>query len=131
MKKIFLACIALFWALNLNALEGFYKLEKQPNEYEIKPFHKSLNLECKNCHDMSKKDEGFVGKTSNKTCLECHKSYAHLAQLSANLGYDDNPHASPHYPDMHCSSCHASHKKSRNYCVMCHSQDSLKNLLVP
>ncbi|BCX78765.1 cytochrome c3 family protein [Campylobacter sp. 19-13652] len=133
MRKVILACIALFLAINLDASEGFYRLEKPINEseYQIKSHHKQVGIKCENCHDMSQKEANLVGKASTATCLSCHKSYEQLASLSAHLGYDDNPHASPHYPDMDCKLCHASHKKSQNYCVMCHSQESLKNLIVP
>ncbi len=97
--------------------------------YTIKQHHEKLGFTCKNCHKES--DPKDYKALSTNECLSCHKSYSNLAELSAHLGYDDNIHSSPHYPKMDCNICHKSHKQSTNYCVMCHSQDSMKKLLVP
>ncbi|MBR8461843.1 cytochrome c3 family protein [Campylobacter sp. faydin G-24] len=122
--KVFLISLFIFCA-NLNALES-NKFTKE--NYPFKA-HDKLHFECKNCHKQS--DPNDYKALSTNECLSCHKSYEMLAERSGHLGYDDNIHASPHYPKMDCNLCHSTHKTSKNYCVMCHSQDSMKNLLVP
>lgn len=133
MKKIialFIFCFAFLFA-NEN-YEFFLKTatkEANYKNYPIKKFHQNLNFKCQTCHEKIQGNNYSIVTT--KRCLKCHKSYDALSKRSGFLGYDDNVHASPHYPDMDCNLCHSSHKKSTNYCVMCHSQDSMKNLLVP
>ena len=108
LKILAIACFALCVAFSADgALADAGKFNKQ--NYPIKSHHDKLGFDCKNCH----------------------KSYDALAERSGHLGYDDNVHASPHYPKMDCNLCHRSHKPSQNYCVMCHSQDSMKKILVP
>lgn len=133
MNKVLLACCFLIFMFTNAMADGFYKIEKQPSKenYPIKEHHQKIGLECKNCHTVIDETNNQVSRVSTSKCLECHGDYKKLANATSDLGYDDNIHASPHYPDMDCKLCHASHKKSQNYCVMCHSQDSLKNLLVP
>lgn len=97
--------------------------------YPIKTHHSKLRFDCKDCHGDGPKE--LYTDLSTKDCLECHKNYKTLAERTEFLGYDDNIHASPHYPKMDCNLCHSSHKQTQNYCVMCHSQDSMKKLLVP
>lgn len=97
--------------------------------YTIKPHHEELGFTCKNCHKENNQKD--YKPLSTNECLSCHKSYLNLAELSGHLGYDDNIHSSPHYPKMDCNICHKSHEQSINYCAMCHSQESMKNLLVP
>ncbi|RYA23505.1 cytochrome c3 family protein [Malaciobacter halophilus] len=103
--------------------------EYSKKNYPIKVHHGKLRFECADCHGDGAK-ESYTELTT-KDCLECHKDYKTLAERTEYLGYDDNIHASPHYPKMDCNLCHSSHKESQNYCVMCHSQDSMKKLLVP
>ncbi|AQW81438.1 cytochrome c3 family protein [Campylobacter pinnipediorum] len=91
--------------------------------------HDKLHFDCKSCHKEQNPKE-YKSLTTDD-CLSCHKSYKKLAEQTGHLGYDDNIHASPHYPNMDCNLCHQTHKPSKNYCVMCHSQDSMKKLLVP
>lgn len=137
MKKIFLITCLMMFSINLSAeynitADGFfYKLTKKATKenYPIKKHHEVLDFDCKTCHGEPIGDN--YGIVTTQKCLQCHKSYDALAKRSGHLGYDDNIHASPHYPDMDCNICHSSHKKSTNYCAMCHSQDSMKNLLVP
>ncbi len=95
----------------------------------IKDRHAAVGFKCATCHGDGPEEQ--YKKLSQKDCLECHKSYEKLAERTGHLGYDDNVHASPHYPNMDCNLCHATHKPTKNYCVMCHSQQSMKNLLVP
>lgn len=132
MKRL-LFVFALIFGLNLMADGGFYRLDKLASDqnYPIKPHHERVGLECKSCHSAIDKENGKISRVGSSACNECHVGYSALAKRSAHLGYDDNIHASPHYPDMSCTTCHASHKPSTNYCVMCHSQESMKNLIVP
>lgn len=136
MKKLFLLAIFMFAFINLNAESEynatiFHKADKEPTSknYPIKKHHEKLAFDCKTCHTQGEGNK-FSQVTTQK-CFECHKDYNSLAKRSGHLGYDDNIHAAPHYPDMDCALCHKSHKPSTNYCVMCHSQDSMRNLLVP
>ena len=132
MLKIFkilaIACFALCVAFSADgALADAGKFNKQ--NYPIKSHHDKLGFDGKNCHKQA--DPKDYKALSADECLSCHKSYDALAERSGHLGYDDNVHASPHYPKMDCNLCHRSHKPSQNYCVMCHSQDSMKKILVP
>lgn len=95
----------------------------------IKDHHASLQFKCSTCHGDGPEEE--YKKLQQEDCFKCHKSYEKLAERTGHLGYDDNVHASPHYPNMDCNLCHATHKPTKNYCVMCHSQQTMKNLLVP
>ena len=127
MLKIYAFFLTLLFALNLSAAN----LEVEKYSKENYPFkaHESLHFECKNCHKES--DQKEYKKLTTSECLSCHNSYEKLALQTGHLGYDDNVHKSPHYPNMDCDLCHSTHKQSRNFCVMCHSQDSMKKLLVP
>lgn len=114
--------------LNLSAADSDLASKFTKENYPFKA-HEKLNFDCKSCHkEANEKDYKAL---SVNECLSCHKSYEALAERSGHLGYDDNIHASPHYPKMDCNLCHSTHKQSKNYCVMCHSQDTMKNLLVP
>ncbi|MBF7044923.1 cytochrome c3 family protein [Campylobacter volucris] len=128
-----LAVLICFLFLNLFAQTPYFlEPSKEPTKenYPIKNHHAKLNMDCKLCHGSKVSENKFEIVTREK-CLECHKSYEALEKLTANLGYEDNVHASPHYPKMDCKLCHSSHKPTQNYCIMCHSQDSMKKLIVP
>ena len=105
------------------------KKEYTKENYPIKAHHDKLRMDCTSCHGDGPKSE--YQELSTKDCLSCHKDYKTLAKRTEFLGYDDNIHASPHYPKMDCNLCHSSHQEPQNYCVMCHSQDSMKKLIVP
>lgn len=122
-KFILLICIG-FGTYSFADTNKFTK-----ENYPIKAHHEKLNFDCKNCHKED--DPKDYKPLTTSECLSCHKSYKYLAERSGHLGYDDNVHASPHYPNSDCNICHKSHKPSKNYCVMCHSQDTMKKLLVP
>ncbi|MDO5045395.1 cytochrome c3 family protein [Campylobacter sp.] len=127
--KLFLICCfaaCLSFGADMNKTEA-NKYTKE--NYPIKAHHQKFGFDCATCHKES--DPKDYKPLTAAECLSCHKSYKNLAELSGHLGYDDNVHASPHYPNVDCNVCHASHKPSKNFCVMCHSQDSMKNLLVP
>lgn len=121
--KILIVFAFMFQPL-LNAEDKYTK-----ENYPIKTHHDRLGFTCANCHKEENPQD--YKRLTTKDCLSCHKSYDNLAELTGYLGYDDNVHASPHYPNMDCVVCHSSHKESKNYCVMCHSQDSMKKILVP
>lgn len=101
----------------------------QKEKPTIKDHHASLNFKCATCHGDGPEEK--YTKLEQKDCFQCHGNYEKLAERTGHLGYDDNVHASPHYPNMDCDLCHATHKPTKNYCVMCHSQQSMKKLLVP
>lgn len=127
MLKIYniIAIFVFLSAINLNSAD----ISKYTKENYPFRAHENLHFECNNCHKEKNPQE--YKKLSTKECLSCHKSYEKLADQTGHLGYEDNVHASPHYPNMDCDLCHSTHKKSKNYCVMCHSQDNMKKLLVP
>jgi len=50
-------------------------------------------------------------------CLECHDSYAALAELTGDL--ELNPHES-HWGELECGVCHRMHRESEDYCDQCH-----------
>lgn len=136
MKKIVLiSIIALFTCIGITMVASENKTvvteigEFSKDKYPIKKHHDILRMDCKSCHGDG--PESSYTEVSTQDCLKCHQDYEILAERTEFLGYDDNIHASPHYPDMDCNLCHASHEESKNYCVMCHSQDSMKNMLIP
>ncbi|QKF91546.1 MULTISPECIES: cytochrome c3 family protein [unclassified Campylobacter] len=128
-KTLLIFCFTFSVALFAADLNSTTANKYTKENYPIKAHHEKFGLSCANCHKES--DPKDYKALSANDCLSCHKSYASLAELSGHLGYDDNVHASPHYPNVDCNVCHASHKPSKNFCVMCHSQDTMKNLLVP
>ncbi len=132
MKKIFLfllmTCFSVVMAETLKEVVESKKAYTKEN-YPIKAHHEKLKFDCKTCHGDVPKEQ--YKNLNAKQCLSCHVSYKSLAKRTGHLGYDDNVHASPHYPDMDCNTCHSSHQKSVNYCVMCHSQESMKIIKVP
>lgn len=96
--------------------------------FPIKGIHKKLSLNCKDCHKESKPEQ--YSSAMNSSCLQCHISYKKLAEATGALGHNDNIHANPHYESLDCDTCHKAHKPTVNMCVRCHTQDSLKNLIV-
>lgn len=137
-KKLFLisSIVILFTAVTITVADNIkdtsdtaIEQKYSKKNYPIKKHHEKLNFDCATCHGEGSKDT--YSDLSTKDCMDCHKDYKSLAERTEDLGYDDNIHASPHYPDMDCTLCHSSHKETTNYCVMCHSQDSMKNIKVP
>lgn len=96
--------------------------------FKITGIHKKLDLKCTDCHKEAKPQQ--YSSQMYESCLECHGSYTKLAEATGALGHNDNIHASPHYEALACDTCHKSHKPSVNMCVRCHTQDSLKSLVV-
>jgi len=129
MKKIFILCIIIATSTIIIAAKPIQKQDLTPEHYPLKGSHLENQLTCADCHED---DKPYTDRISQKTCFNCHDSYDELAKLTADLGYDDNIHASPHYVKMDCNLCHNIHKPSKpNYCVMCHSQETMMNLMVP
>ncbi len=133
MKKVFILIALCCFGIGVHAgpskQDAHMKKDYTKANYPIKAHHEKLGFDCKTCHGDGPKEE--YKALSTKDCFSCHKDYKSLAKRTGHLGYDDNVHASPHYPDMDCDSCHSSHKESKNYCVMCHSQESMKTIKVP
>ncbi len=139
MKKLLIIASLFFIGISMGIVASDKGLVKDTAElkstkytkenYPVKKHHDELGFDCKTCHGDGP-EENYKA-LSTKDCFSCHKDYEALAKRTGDLGYDDNIHASPHYPEMDCNTCHSTHKKSTNYCVMCHSQDSMKNIKVP
>ncbi|MCD8212963.1 MAG: cytochrome c3 family protein [Campylobacter sp.] len=96
--------------------------------FPIEGIHQKLGLDCKDCHKQ--KSEKDYSSAMNGSCLQCHGSYAKLGEATGALGHNDNIHANPHYESLDSDTCHKSHKPSVNMCLRCHTQDSMKNLIV-
>jgi hypothetical protein len=61
-------------------------------------------------------------KFETAACLQCHGTYAQLAQRTANL--ERNPHDS-HQGQLDCRTCHRVHTDSVYYCGQCHGAATL------
>lgn len=97
--------------------------------YPLKGSHLENTLTCDNCHAEG---ASYAARIKQETCFSCHENYEALAEKTAQLGYDDNIHASPHYPKMDCDLCHKVHSPSTSiYCVMCHSQETMSKIVLP
>ncbi|BCX78583.1 cytochrome c3 family protein [Campylobacter sp. 19-13652] len=112
----------------LHASNGVVINDFSADKFPLSGVHKKLNLTCNDCHKESEPAQYSSAMLSS--CLNCHNSYAALASATGALGHNDNIHASPHYAALACDNCHRSHRKSENMCVRCHTQDSLKSLIV-
>lgn len=85
----------------------------------IKPYHKEVLIDCRDCHGRIDKKDFKPVKTP--VCLECHKSKQSLAEKLDFLK-DKNPHNSIHDGlNLNCYSCHSEHKPSYNMCKDCHN----------
>lgn len=113
---------------SLHLSDGKVESDFSVSKYPINGVHKKLDLSCNDCHKESSPKEYSSAMLS--ACLNCHKSYEKLAEYTGALGHNDNIHASPHYETLACDTCHKAHKPSVNMCVRCHTQDSLKSLVV-
>jgi len=84
---------------------------------EVKQFlgdrHKSVGIECVSCHGKDVKEI-----IPNQNCLSCHKSYEDLGEKTRDMHL--NPHRSPHFLDLDCTSCHQGHAADQNFCQNCH-----------
>lgn len=79
----------------------------------IAEMHEAAGIECVSCHGDN--DQAII---SNSTCLECHDSFEDIAQQTEDMHL--NPHKSPHFLNLDCTSCHDGHKVARNFCQDCH-----------
>ena len=98
--------------------------------------HNQANVECKECHDYKLDAEIKSGinyvignytvgtdgellpiKYGDELCLQCHISYSHIAEETADL--TRNPHKN-HQGELACNTCHISHGEQIDYCSTCH-----------
>ncbi len=75
--------------------------------------HKAEGIECAACHGHDVK-----AIIPNESCLECHVSYEDLGEQTKDMHL--NPHQSPHFIDLECTSCHQGHETLNNLCQQCH-----------
>ncbi len=75
--------------------------------------HKAAGVQCASCHGNNTK-----AIIPNQNCLACHDSYQKLGEQTKDMHI--NPHKSPHFMDLECTSCHASHTAIKNFCQDCH-----------
>lgn len=61
-------------------------------------------------------------KFETQACLQCHGTYAELAQRTQNLAR--NPHDS-HQGQLDCRTCHRVHSDSVYYCGQCHGDATM------
>jgi hypothetical protein len=61
-------------------------------------------------------------KFETQACLQCHGTYAQLAQRTQNLAR--NPHDS-HQGQLDCRTCHRVHSDSVYYCGQCHGDATM------
>ncbi|MBE2985380.1 cytochrome c3 family protein [Campylobacter sp. RM9344] len=108
--------------------KGEITTDFSPKIFPIQGIHKKLNLACIDCHKDEKQKD--YSSAMNNSCLSCHGSYSKLGETTGHLGHNDNIHANPHYESLDCDTCHKSHQPSVNMCLRCHTQDSMKKLIV-
>ncbi|GLP95024.1 flavocytochrome c [Paraferrimonas sedimenticola] len=74
---------------------------------------------CDSCHlDGNRLSDDNLSH-ENAQCQSCHGSLAEVAETTQRNNY--NAHDS-HFPgDTSCTTCHAGHQESLNYCDSCHS----------
>ncbi|WP_162610902.1 cytochrome c3 family protein [Gordonibacter sp. An230] len=92
------------------------------------PMHsENAAMTCASCHDEEDPTQG-VQAVSNDKCLSCHESYDKVAERTAGIGEDLNPHNSFHYDQqLDCTTCHKAHSESVNLCMSCHDADQWMN----
>lgn len=89
--------------------------------------HVANNMKCGACHDEEDPTQG-VSAVPAETCLSCHGSYEKVAERTAGIGEDLNPHDNFHYDmQLDCTTCHKSHGESVNLCLSCHDADLWMN----
>ena len=89
--------------------------------------HVANNMKCGACHDEEDPTQGAAAVTAD-TCLSCHGSYERVAERTAAVGEDVNPHDNFHYDmQLDCTTCHKSHSESVNLCLSCHDADLWMN----
>ena len=89
--------------------------------------HAASAMKCGACHDEEDPTQG-TGAVSTEACLSCHGSYEKVAERTAGIGEDLNPHDNFHYDmQLDCTTCHKSHGESVNLCLSCHDADLWMN----
>lgn len=78
--------------------------------------HMAQGVKCEACHLQADKSV----PVRKQACLQCHKSYAALAEKTKND--HPNPHFN-HYGERDCSVCHKGHQPSTLVCNQCHKFD--------
>jgi len=81
--------------------------------------HEAAGIGCAECHGKDR--EALI---PNRVCLACHESFEKLAARTEDMRL--NPHRSPHFKDLECTSCHVGHKSDANFCRDCHGPISRK-----
>lgn len=129
--------VILIFALSLFAIDnpralhdshGNINTDFSEHRFKITGIHKKLGLKCSNCH--LEKDPSQYSSAMNKSCRACHGSQEKLIEATGALGHNDNIHAGPHYENLDCDNCHKAHSKPVNMCIRCHTQNSMKKLVV-
>ncbi|MFH2047507.1 MAG: cytochrome c3 family protein [Pseudomonadota bacterium] len=112
---LMIVVLAFFMIINMPtiAVSGSDKLPKINK-------HKDNDTTCKSCHAAGQ----LYARPGDDTCMNCHDSYAKLAEETANLenikAGIENPHKS-HMGEARCTLCHKNHAASILYCNECHS----------
>lgn len=131
MNKILLIVSLLFacvFAGELRNSKGEVVTNFDVKNFPLMGIHQKLSLKCTDCHKEAEQKD--YSSAMNSSCLDCHKSYEKLAERTGVLGHTDNIHANPHYESLDCDTCHKTHTPTVNMCVRCHTQDTLKSLIV-
>ena len=108
MKKAVAVCVVMAMAV-LSASISLYAGDAK----QFADKHKAAGAECASCHGKDVKEV-----IPNKNCLACHESYEKLGEQTKDMHL--NPHKSPHFLDVECTSCHDSHKSINIFCQGCH-----------
>ncbi|MBA3035192.1 MAG: cytochrome c3 family protein [Desulfobacterium sp.] len=112
---VIIVLLTLFMIINLPtpAVSGAEKLPKINK-------HKEKEIACESCHEKG----SLYARPGDDTCMNCHDSYAKLAEKTAKLenikAGIENPHKS-HMGEARCTLCHKNHASSILYCNECHS----------
>jgi len=123
---------------NCHVIEPYYNSWK--NSDYLANTHAQAGITCQDCHTQTTRGalkEIFKNVTHDfkeplkdqsarpVDCLQCHGSYADLAEATKNLQGPDgfllgrNPHNS-HWGQIDCGICHKMHKPSVDFCSGCH-----------
>lgn len=103
--------ITIAFSMSLLVLSGSSIAQAQ--EFQWQAYHLKNGVKCQNCHGADTQ-----AAVKNSSCLACHGSYNELAQKTKDM--QQNPHMSPHFENLECSSCHSSHTQLTNFCQNCH-----------
>lgn len=131
MKKLFVGLVAIALVAGVSCIGCASSQEEErpspANEKESaaawplsNPQHAANNMKCVTCHDEEDPTQG-VDAVATEKCLSCHVSYEKVADRTASVGEETNPHDNFHYDmQLDCTTCHKSHSDSMNLCSGCH-----------